>query len=89
MPPTPSGRRRPRGRAPESAPPPPRSPARGSHPFRPILLIGLGLVVGVVVVAAATGTADDLPWGAIIGVLVVMALAYVAGRRRIPPSEDD
>ena len=88
MPPTPSGRRRPRSRAPETAQPP-RSPARRSHPFRPILLIGLALVVGVVVVAAATGTADDLPWGAIIGVLVVMALAYVAGRRRIPPSEDD
>jgi MYXO-CTERM domain-containing protein len=46
-------------------------------------------VVGVIVVAAATGTADDLPWGAIIGVLVVMALAYAAGRRRIPPREDD
>lgn len=46
----------------------------------------LVVVLGVVAVAAATGTADDLPWGAIIGVLAIMAFAYLAGRRRrIPP----
>ncbi len=88
MPPTPSGRRRPRGRAQETEPPS-EPPARGRHPFRTFLLVGVALVVGVIVVAVATGTADDLPWGAIIGVLVVMAFAYVAGRRRIPPREDD
>ena len=62
---------------------------RERHPFRTILLLCLALVVVVVLVAAATGTAGDLPCGAIIGVLVVMAFAYVAGRRRIPPREDD
>ena len=56
----------------------------GSAPnaFRGVLIAGAALIVGVVVVALATGTTDELPWGAIIGVAAIMAFAFVAGRRR-------
>lgn len=69
----------------------PSAPGHGAgrHPYRTVLRIGLALVVAVIAVAAATGTTDDLPRGAIIGVLVVMAFAGLAGRgRRIPPEDD-
>ncbi len=36
----------------------------------------------MIVVAFATGTADELPWGAIIGVLLVLAFAFAVARRR-------
>jgi LPXTG-motif cell wall-anchored protein len=49
------------------------------------------VVAAVIVVAVATGTADDLPWGAIIGVLVVLAFAFAVARRRaaLRGDEDD
>jgi LPXTG-motif cell wall-anchored protein len=50
--------------------------------FRGVLIAGTVLIVGAIGVALATGTADELPWGAIIGVLAIMAFAFVAGRRR-------
>ncbi|HSJ73948.1 MAG TPA: hypothetical protein VK904_06495 [Miltoncostaeaceae bacterium] len=82
-------RRRPRARPPAPAEPPGAAPAGGeraaprrSRAFGVIWWAALAVVVGVVVVAVATGTADDLPWGAIIGVLAVLAFASVAMRRR-------
>ena len=64
-------------------------PARGRTPFGLILVLGAVAIVAVIVGAAATGTVDDLPWGAIIGVAVVMAFAYAAARRRRIPPDDD
>ena len=80
-------RRRPRARppaAPGTAPavPPDAGLGRRRNPFALVVWVALALVAGVIVVAFATGTADELPWGAIIGVLAVLAFAYVAGRRR-------
>ena len=49
----------------------------------------LVIVAVVIVVAFATGTADDLPWGAIIGVLVVLAFAFGVARRRAALREDE
>lgn len=83
-------RRRPRARpaAPAEShqdPPLPAAedaPAARRNPFGIVWWAALVVVAAVVVVAFATGTADDLPWGAVIGVLAVLAFAYVAGRRR-------
>jgi LPXTG-motif cell wall-anchored protein len=47
------------------------------------------VIVVVVAVAFATGSSDGLPWGAIIGVLVMMAVAWVVGRRHALPTDDD
>jgi hypothetical protein len=89
-------RRRPRPRPP--APPEPAgaepgeadAPPRRAPAFAVVWWAALAIVAVVVLVAFATGTADDLPWGAIIGVLVVMAFAYAAGRRRrLPPGDDE
>jgi hypothetical protein len=95
-------RRRPRSRPPGPAEPPgpaadrghpvepaDEPPARGRNPFGLILVLGAVAIVAVIVVAAATGTVDDLPWGAIVGVAVVMAFAYAAARRRRIPPDDD
>lgn len=71
-PPTPP----PAGDAPEGAKP------AGSGPFRLIVRGGLILVVAVVAIAFATGTADDLPWGALIGVVVLLGAMLVNARRR-------
>ena len=84
-----SSRRRPRARPPVPAEPPAAGP--GEHQSAPVRrrtpfgLIGwaaLVVVVAVIVVAFATGTADELPWGAIIGVLLVLAFAFAVARRR-------
>ncbi|MGD9573535.1 MAG: LPXTG cell wall anchor domain-containing protein [Thermoleophilia bacterium] len=46
-------------------------------------LAGAALTAVVIVVAFLTGTADDLPWGAIIGIgILLVAMAVVARRRR-------
>ena len=47
------------------------------------------IVAVVIVVAFATGTADDLPWGAIIGVFVVLAFAFGVARRRAARRGDE
>ncbi len=60
----------------------PRAPREGSGPFRMILAAGLALVVVVVAIAFITGTADDLPWGALIGVVVLLGAMAVTARRR-------
>jgi hypothetical protein len=83
-------RRRPRARPPAPADPPADppveqpedAPVRGRSPFGLIGGAALLVVVAVIVVAFATGTADDLPWGAIIGVLLVLAFAFAVARRR-------
>ena len=36
----------------------------------------------VVAVAFLTGTSDDLPWGALIGVVVILGAMGVTARRR-------
>jgi LPXTG-motif cell wall-anchored protein len=89
-----TGRRRPRtgppGPAEEPAAGGRESPGpRAGNRFTPLIAIGAAVVLAVVAIAFATGTADDLPWGAIIGVLVLIAFAWIAGRRRrIPPETD-
>lgn len=47
-----------------------------------LLLAAAGLIVLVILVALATGTADDLPWGAIIMAALVLAFGWVTARRR-------
>lgn len=47
-----------------------------------VVLAAAGLIVAVVVIALLTGTADDLPWGAIILAAVVLAFGWVTARRR-------
>ena len=71
----------------DAAPAPPPRP----RAFGVVWWAALIVVVGVVLIAFATGTADDLPWGAIIGVLAVLAFAWVAMRRRaaLRDGEDD
>lgn len=64
-----------------SEPTPSPAPA-GAGPFRVIALGGAALIVVVVAVAFATGTADDLPWGALIGVVVLLGAMVVTARRR-------
>jgi hypothetical protein len=54
-----------------------------------MVALGALVIVVVVAVAFATGSSDDLPWGAIIGVLVIMAVAWVVGRRHALPADDD
>jgi LPXTG-motif cell wall-anchored protein len=39
-------------------------------------------VAVVVAVAFLTGTSDDLPWGALIGVVVILGAMAVTARRR-------
>jgi len=39
-------------------------------------------VLVVVAVAFATGTADDLPWGALVGVVLVLGAMVLTARRR-------
>jgi hypothetical protein len=83
-------RRRPRPRPP--APPEPAgaepgeadAPPRRAPAFAVVWWAALAIVAVVVLVAFATGTADDLPWGAIIGVLVLVGAMLLAdrGRRR-------
>jgi hypothetical protein len=81
-------RRRPRARPPAPEAPPAAVPRRGTA-FGVVWWAALAVVLGVVVVAFATGTADDLPWGAIIGVLAVLAFAWVAMRRRAALAGDE
>jgi hypothetical protein len=82
-------RRRPRARPPAPAAtvpdrgPPPRRPA-----FVRVAWIALAAVAAVVVVALLTGTADDLPWAAVIGVVIIAGIALVLERRR-PRLPDD
>ena len=45
-------------------------------------------MAAVVVVALLTGTADDLPWAAVIGVVIIAGIALVLERRR-PRLPDD
>src|SRR5262245_45184045 len=82
-------RRRPRPLPPASPEPPGAAPAgedaprRGRiDPFGVVWWGALAAVLAVIVIAFGTGTADDLPWGAIIGVVAVLAFAWVVGRRR-------
>jgi hypothetical protein len=88
-------RRRPRAQppAPAGGTPPgepsgPGPTARRS-PFGIVGLAALVVVVVVIVVAFATGTSDDLPWGAIIGVLIILAVAWGIGRRRAALREEE
>jgi LPXTG-motif cell wall-anchored protein len=83
-------RRRPRARAPAAPGEPPvapetareHAPARRRSPFGVVGWAALAVVAAVIVAAFATGTEDDLPWGAIIGVVVVLAFGYAVARRR-------
>jgi hypothetical protein len=89
-------RRRPRRPPPAPPEPPDAAPAEAEAPpprrgnaFAVVWWAALVVVIGVVVIAFATGTADDLPWGAIIGVLAVLAFAWVALRRRAALAEGE
>ena len=89
-------RRRPRAQPPAPAEPPAApaadgegAPARRRNPFGLVGWAALVVVAAVVVIAFATGTEDDLPWGAIIGVLVVLAFAYAVARRRAALRADE
>jgi peptidoglycan/LPS O-acetylase OafA/YrhL len=44
--------------------------------------IGALVVAAVIVVAVLTGTADDLPWGALIGIGIVLVVMAAGARRR-------
>ena len=78
----------PRRRPPSPPPAPPAGEpavepaAAGAGPFRLIALGGGALIVVVVAVAFLTGTADDLPWGALIGVVILLGAMLVTARRR-------
>jgi hypothetical protein len=90
----PPRRRRPRPPAAPSEPaaaPAEEREARvgGRSPFGLIGWTAFAVVVAVIVVAFATGTADELPWGAIIGVLVVLAFALAVARRRAAARGDE
>ncbi len=50
--------------------------------LRGVLILGSVMIIGVFAIALITGTTDELPWGAIIGVLLIMGCAFVIGRRR-------
>lgn len=74
-------------RRPPSPPPDPDDPVADATPTRggPFQLIAAGgavVIVAVVAIAFLTGTADDLPWGALIGVLVLLGAMLAAARRR-------
>ncbi len=59
-------------------------PRMETHRRPTAIVVGaIGAVAAAVVIAVAfvTGTADDLPWGAIIGLGVILA-ALVGGARR-------
>lgn len=77
---SPTSRRRP-GPPPAGAPPggPGRTPP---DPFRVIAVVGALALVAVLVIAVATDTVDDVPWGAVIGVAVIVVAAVVTSRRR-------
>jgi LPXTG-motif cell wall-anchored protein len=69
---------------------PTRNEERGApNMLRGVTALGAVMIVGVLIVALATGTTDQLPWGAIIGVLVIMAFAFTIGRRRARALHDD
>ncbi len=57
---------------------------RGRLPtFALVGIAGAVLTAVVIVVAFLTGTADDLPWGAIIGIgILLVAMVFVSRRRR-------
>lgn len=74
-------RRRPPGPPPAADAPPDVSPA-GRGPFPLIVGGGLVLVVVVVAIAFLTGTSDDLPWGALIGVVIILGAMGLTMRRR-------
>jgi LPXTG-motif cell wall-anchored protein len=97
-------RRRPPARRGASSPtgsdapaePAPGARAGGFGPVRLIAGVGALVVAAVIAVAAATGTADDLPWGAIVGVVVILGAMVLTSRRRerrmrdaFPDDEDD
>jgi hypothetical protein len=76
-------RRRPRARPPAGpGEVPDPAPARRRPAFVRVAWIALAAVAAVVAVALLTGTADDLPWGAVVGVVVIAAIALVVDRRR-------
>ncbi len=61
----------------------PATPAvSGLSPFRLISRLGLAAVVVVVAIAFATGTAADLPWGALAGFVVIFGAMFLTARRR-------
>lgn len=79
-------RRRQPPERPPAPPPPDDPPARRAGPplasipvFAGIALVAVFVVIGV---AVATGTADQLPWGAIAGVVLILAVMVVTARRR-------
>ena len=89
-------RRRPRAQPPVPAEPPAApagqqqgARARRRNPFGIVGWAALAIVAVVIVAAFATGTEDDLPWGAIIGVLVVLVFAFGVARRRAALREDE
>jgi hypothetical protein len=84
-------RRRPRAGPPAPAEPPaaPAEDEEGAPARRRRNPFALVAVAAVIVVAFTTGTEDDLPWGAIIGVLVVLAFAYAVARRRAALRDDE
>jgi ABC-type Fe3+-siderophore transport system permease subunit len=57
--------------------------------LRGVTVLGAVMIAGVLIVALATGTTDELPWGAIVGVLVIMAFAFSIGRGRARALHDD
>ena len=87
-------RRRPRAQPPAPPGTPPGDPsgpgriARRS-PFGIVGSVALVVVAVVIVVAFATGTSDELPWGAIIGVLIILGVAWGVGRRRAALREEE
>lgn len=75
----------PRRRPPNPPPAPdaePGTPPSGRGPFPLIVGGGFALVAVVVAVAFLTGTSGDLPWGALIGVVVILAAMGLTARRR-------
>jgi len=82
---SPRDRRQPPPRPPDGDPEPAPAAEPRRNPFGPVRAIALGgavLVVVVVAIALATGTADDLPWGAVIGVVIILGAMVVTARRR-------
>lgn len=78
----PSSRRRP-GPPPAGAAAHPDGTGRTPpDPFRVIAVVGSLAVVAVLVIAVATDTVDDVPWGAVIGVALIVVAAVVTARRR-------
>ncbi len=83
-------RRRPRAPAPEPEEPPfPQYRTSGGQlAATRVAGVALAVVVVVVVVALVAGAdVNDLPWGAIIGVLLLIGGIFIIGRRRRLPPE--